>query len=240
MPCRAQAPAPADFTQPSQEAGPCHTRAQGKELSSSLCWNRSSSVPGAASRQHSPARRAQPLWHPGKAVSQDTGEGNSRVESCSSPPSGRPQLQVREHQIPNLILEEWPRLQTARRQSPGRALNFQLSHLGKGVRVGAGQAACGGTAPVRCTALQGCEPAPSPERTGRPGWAAELRSPGDHEQLDFPRSTVASLPGEARRRQRWCPLGEPEPPEAPEESGVAKTGRSCWSGPLTPDPRPPG
>lgn len=166
--------------------------------------------------------------------------GELSVESCSSAPSGRPQLQVREHQIPNLILEEWPRLQTARRQSPGRALNFQLSHLGKGVRVGAGQAACGGTAPVRCTALQGCEPAPSPERTGRPGWAAELRSPGDHEQLDFPRSTVASLPGEARRRQRWCPLGEPEPPEAPEESGVAKTGRSCWSGPLTPDPRPPG
>lgn len=48
--------------------------------------------------------------------------------------------------------------------------------------------------------------------------------------------TTISRPGsgEGRKRQRWCPQGELQPPVAPKERGAIKTGRSCWSGSLTP------
>lgn len=124
--------------------------------------------------------------------------GELSVESCSSPPSGRPQLQVREHQIPNLILEEWPRLQTARRQSPGRALNFQLSHLGKGVRVGAGQAACGGVQ-RQCAALR-CKAANRPPpQNAQEGLAGRLNSGAQETTSSWTSRGQQSLPCQGRR-----------------------------------------
>ena len=77
----------------------------------------------------------------------------------------------------------------------------------------------------------------SPGQTGRPGQL----NPGDRQcqkQLDFPGQQGNSCPAarlSGGKRQRWCPQGELEPPEAPEDRGPAKTGRSCWSGSLTLD-----
>lgn len=77
-------------------------------------------------------------------------------------------------------------------------------------------------------------------RMNREAWAAELGRPGSARAAGLsPVSgdTIVLFPGfgEGRKRQRWCPQGEPEPPAAPEEHGPVKTGRSCWSGSLTLD-----
>lgn len=77
----------------------------------------------------------------------------------------------------------------------------------------------------------------SPGQTGRPGQL----SPGDRQcqkQLDFPGQQGNSCPAarlSGGKRQRRRPQGELEPPEAPEDQGPAKTGRSCRSGSLTLD-----
>lgn len=77
----------------------------------------------------------------------------------------------------------------------------------------------------------------SPGQTGRPGQL----NPGDRQcqkQLDFPGQQGNSCPAarlSGGKRQRWRPQGELEPPEAPEDQGPAKTGRSCRSGSLTLD-----
>lgn len=121
----------------------------------------------------------------------------------------------------------WDLLRVLR--SPGRAVHFQLNHLGPGM---------GGR---RQREENVCTIRLQNEQGGLGSWSGKARSFRAAGLSPVSRETVVSFPGfgEGRKRQRWCLQRELESPAAPEPPGTVKTGRSCWSG-SDPGPRPPG
>lgn len=122
----------------------------------------------------------------------------------------------------------WDLLQVLR--SPGKAVNFRLSHLGPGVGVG-------GQREENICDKSVNEPPLQNKQGGLGRWTWETRRARAAGLPLVSRETVVSFLGsrEGRKRQRWCLQHELEPPVAPEEWGTVKTGSSCWSGSLTLD-----